>query len=86
LGPRLVSLFGLMPQTQLLMARGDIPVLVGEASVPRAATASRVWLVIFPRADLPADFPPPRIGTLTPGPTHAGRFLKIILYRQAGGQ
>ena len=81
LGPRFVAAFDLAPRTQTLTMPAGPPLLVGTASIGTAASASRVWLVTYARADLPPDYPPAAIGALKPVSTDAMGFLQVRLYR-----
>ena len=43
---------------------GGGSLIVGDGSDRLAEAHRRVWLVTYPRADLPAGYPPDRLGTL----------------------
>ena len=80
LGQRLVRLLHLEPTTQRLVTPDGLVLLVGNASREQTAGARRVWLITYPRADLPADFPPATLGTLKPRPTAWVHLLAVALY------
>ncbi|MBU6498140.1 MAG: hypothetical protein KGQ40_06400, partial [Rhodospirillales bacterium] len=82
-GRRVVAFFDLEPQTQILMSKIGLPLLVGNQSLATAAAAHRVWLITYPRRDLPAGFPPATIGRLVSGPVKRIGFLQIRLYQPA---
>jgi len=79
LGPRFVATFELAPQTQTILTQDGIPLLVGPSA--ELATAPRIWLVTYKRADLPAGFPPARIGNLRPAFTRTVNFLQVSRYQ-----
>ncbi len=81
LGPWFVTTFDLAPRTQILATRSGLPLVVGNESIPLVSHAHRVWLVTYRRADLPADFPPSRIGELHPRFTTSIGFLDVVLYQ-----
>jgi mannosyltransferase len=64
LGPKLVDLLHLMPATQALSLPTGVTLLTGNASVPAAENAKRLWLVTYPRVDLLSGFPPDQLGSL----------------------
>jgi hypothetical protein len=41
-----------------------VTLLTGNASVPAAENAKRLWLVTYPRVDLLSGFPPDQLGSL----------------------
>jgi hypothetical protein len=81
LGPGIVSALNLAPQRQTLPSGGGLTLLVGAASLPAAEKAPRVWLVIYPRIDLPATFPPEHIGRLGVVRRQGFGLLTVLLYR-----
>jgi hypothetical protein len=54
LGPDIVRKLGLWPSSQSLPA-GRVTLLVGKDSFTIARRAPRLWLITYPRADLPAE-------------------------------
>ncbi|MEO8301875.1 MAG: hypothetical protein ABI608_08775 [Rhizomicrobium sp.] len=65
LGPRLVTILGLEPQSQFVHGK-NATLLIGNNSADQTAGASRIWLVTAPRADLKAGYPPPELNGLRP--------------------
>lgn len=65
LGPRLVDMLGLEPQSQILHGK-NATLLIGNDSADQAAGATRVWLVTVQRADLKDGYPPPDLNGLRP--------------------
>ena len=63
LGPGLVEGLHLMPKSQEVKT-GDIRIVVGLDSLSLLKGASRIWMVMVPRADVPESFPPPTIDNL----------------------
>lgn len=78
LGPKLVGMLGLEPQTQFIRGK-NATLLVGKDSADQAAGAARVWLVVVQRADLPEGYPPPELNGLPSQWSQPGR-LHLTLY------
>ncbi len=65
LGPRLVGMLGLEPQSQIVHGK-NATLLIGNDSADQAAGATRVWMVTAPRGDLKDGYPPPELNGLRP--------------------
>ncbi len=78
LGPRLVAMLGLEPQSQILHGK-NATLLIGNDSADQAAGAARVWLVTVERGDLKDGYPPPELNGLRPQWSKPGR-LRTTLY------
>ena len=80
LGSKLVALLHLMPTTQTVALPDGVTLLVGPDSLPQAAKASRVWMVTYPRADLPSGLPPGHLGALLPERDGRYGLLRLSLF------
>ena len=65
LGPRLMDVLGLEPQSQIVRGK-NTTLLIGNDSADQAAGATRIWLVTVPRGDLKDGYPPPDLNGLHP--------------------
>jgi len=84
LGPDLVNKLGLIPTSQSITAKDGMPILTALSSQPRAEEAKRLWVVAWPRGDLPPGFPGDNLGPLRK--TKSVRFppIELDLYEPSG--
>lgn len=83
LGPAMVDWLGLLPKTQALQA-GEITLVVGGDVVAATRQAARLWLVTFPRADLPTELGITTAGTKCWGRHFGNQLMELALYARSG--
>ncbi len=80
LGPKVIGLLHLQPTTQVLKLPNQVNMMLGDESQVLAEAHSRVWLVVYPRADAPPGYPPDRLGGLEKRRGMEYRSLVVSLY------
>jgi mannosyltransferase len=80
LPPTLVAELHLMPKTHSVSLPNGLVLVAGSQRDPAVENASRVWLVTYPRGDLPAGMPPPRLGSLSRKSEHQYSELVVSRY------